>query len=133
MQRGSTKRAKARPTGQAVCDCCGLLTPRAELLPWQRRVQCRRLALQGPPEADRRPEEERVSGVYLYYFATQEYQVCPACFDHLLDGGEFAAALRHRSKIGLLVLAAVVVALIVLLPTILPVLRSALWLEPAEN
>ncbi|HEX4097257.1 MAG TPA: hypothetical protein VHX64_11050 [Caulobacteraceae bacterium] len=133
MQRGSTKRYKARPTGQAVCECCGLLAPRAELVPWLQRVQCRRLAIQDPARPDRRPEQEWIKGVYRYYYVTNEYQVCYACFDHLLDGGEFAPVLRHRGKIGFLVLAAVVVGLMFLLPEILPILRSALWLDRAEN
>jgi hypothetical protein len=134
MQNGSTRKIRARPTGHAVCDCCGLLAPRAELLPWTRRLQCRELAVQDPTRrSDRRPEEEMVRGVYRHYFVTQFHQVCNACFDHLLDGGEFAPVFRHRAKIGFLVLAVVVVALFVLLPQLLPVLRSAFWLEAAEN
>jgi hypothetical protein len=134
MQNGSTKRTKARPTGHAVCDCCGLLAPRAELLPWTRRLQCRELAVQDPARRpNRRPEEEVITGVYRHYYVTQLFQVCNACFDHLLDGGEFAPSFRHRTKIGLLVLAAIVVVLFILLPQILPLLRSALWLETAEN
>lgn len=118
----------------AVCDCCGLLAPRGELLAWQRRTQCRELAVMDPERRpSRRPEAERVSGVFRYYDVIQDYRVCHACFDHLLDGGEFAGFLRHRTKIGLVVLAAVVVVLIVCLPEILPVLKSALWLEKAEG
>ena len=134
MQRGSTKRIKARPTGDAVCDCCGLLAPRAELLPWLQRVQCREFAVQDPSRRpNRRPEEERVAGVYRHFAVTNEYQVCHACFDHLLDGGAFAPILRDRAKIAFLALLFVVVVLFVLLPDLLPLLRSALWLEKAEN
>jgi hypothetical protein len=116
-----------------VCDCCGLKAPRAELLPWTRRIQCRELTVQDPSRrTDRRPDEEWVTGVYRHYFTTLQFEVCNPCFDYLLDGGEFASALRHRTKIGFLVLLFVVVVLIVLLPDLLPVLRSALWLERGE-
>ncbi len=134
MQHGSARTTtRSRPAGRAVCDCCGLLAPRAELLPWTRRVACRELAMQDPARrTDRRPEEEWVTGVYRNYRVTQVFAVCDACFDYLLDGGEFASALRHRGKIGFLVVAAVVVAAIVLLPAILPLLQSALWRSPGE-
>jgi hypothetical protein len=74
-----------------------------------------------------------VSGPFRYYYVTQENSVCDACFDYLLDGGAFAGVGRHRGKIAFLVLAAVLAAIIVLLPDLLPLLRSALWLEAAEN
>ena len=134
MQRGSTSTTtRSRPAGRAVCDCCGLLAPRDELLPWTRRVTCRELAMQDPARRpDRRPEEEWVTGVYRNYRVTQAFAVCDACFDYLLDGGEFASALRHRGKIGFLVVAAVVVTAIVLLPHLLPVLQSGFWRSPGE-
>jgi len=133
MQSGSTRNTTARPTGRAVCDCCGLLAPRAELLPWTRRWRCREFAVQDPERRPgRQPEQEWVTGVYRNYYVTQHFQVCNACFDYLLDGGEFASALRHRTKVGVLVLAAVVAAIIILLPEILPVLRSALWVDTGE-
>jgi hypothetical protein len=124
----------AQRKGHAVCDCCGLITPRAELLPWMRRMQCRELAILDPSRRPgRKPDEEWVTGAFRNYHVTHEHQVCHACFDHLLDGGEFAGAGRHRGKIGFLVLAAVLFVMIVLLPTILPVLSSALWLAKGEN
>lgn len=133
MQRGSTKQTRTRPTGRAVCACCALLAPRAELLPWTRRIRCRELAMQDPARRpDRQPGQEWVTGVYRYYHVTQHDQVCNECFDYLLDGGEFASALRHRGKIGFMVVAAVVLVTILLLPEILPVLKSALWLEQGE-
>jgi hypothetical protein len=133
MQPASTRKTRLRPAGHAVCDCCGLKAPRAELLPWTRRIQCRELAVQDPARRPgRRSEEEWVTGVYRHYFTTLEFEVCNPCFDYLLDGGEFASALRHRTKIGFLVLLFVVVVLIVLLPDVLPVLKSALWLEKGE-
>ena len=133
MQRGSTRQVRVRPTGHAVCDCCGLNTPRGELLPWTRRMQCHELTVQDPDRRpDRRPEEEWVTGVYRHYYVTQYFQVCNPCFDYLLDGGEFASAVRHRTKIGFLILAATVVMIIVLLPQMLPVLRSALWIDTGE-
>jgi hypothetical protein len=133
MQPGATRRIRLRPTGHAVCDCCGLRTARADLLPWTRRIQGRELTLQDPARRqDRRPEEEWVTGVYRHYFVTLDFEVCNPCFDYLLDGGEFASALRHRTKIGFLALLFVVVVLIVLLPDLLPVLRSALWLDKGE-
>ena len=133
MQRGSTKQTRTRPTGRAVCDCCALLAPRAELLPWTRRIQCRELAMQDPERRpDRQPEREWVTGVYRHYYVTRHDQVCNECFDYLLDGGEFASALRHRGKIGFIAVAAVVVLTILFLPEILPALRSALWLGEGE-
>jgi hypothetical protein len=133
MQSGSTRKIRVRPTGRGECDCCGLSAPRAELLPWTRRQQCRELAVQDPARRPgRRPEEEWVTGVYRNYYVTNHFQVCNACFDYLLDGGEFASALRHRLKIGFLILAFVVVVTIVMLPDLLPVLKSALWLEKGE-
>ena len=133
MQSGSTRNVKVRPAGHAVCDCCGLRAARAELLPWTRRIQCRELTVQDPNlRPERRPEEEWVTGVYRNYFVVQNYQVCNPCFDYLLDGGEFASALRHRTKIGFLILAFVVIVAIILLPDLLPVLRSALWLDKGE-
>ena len=134
MEHRSTRRTKVRPLGHAVCECCGLLAPRAELVPWLQRAQCREFAIQDPTRRqNRKPEEEWITGVYRRFYVTHEHQVCYACFDHLLDGGAFAPALRHRGKIGFLVLGAVVLLLIILMPEILPVLRSALWLEKAEN
>lgn len=133
MQRGSTRKIKTRPTGRSVCDCCGLITERSELLAWTHRRQCREFAVQDPARRlDRQPETEWVTGVYRNYYVTNHFQVCNACFDYLLDGGEFASALRHRTKIGFLILAFVVVVTILLLPDILPVLRSALWQEGGE-
>ena len=130
MQRGSTREIKSRPAGHAVCDCCGLKTPRAELLPWSRRVQCRELTVQDPDRRPgRRPEEEWITGVYRNYFVMLQFEVCNPCFDYLLDGGELASPLRHRTKIGFLVLAAVVIVAIILMPNLLPVLKSALWIE----
>ena len=130
MQSGSTRQARMRPTGHAVCDCCGLKTPRGELLAWTRRTQCREFKVQNPDlRPDRKPDEEWVTGVYRNYYVTNHFEVCNPCFDFLLDGGEFASALRHRTKIGFLAAAAVVVLVILLLPVLLPVLKSALWLN----
>jgi hypothetical protein len=117
-----------------VCQCCGLLAPSQFMLPWTRRVLCRRLAsLEPPVEPAGRSREEWVSGPFRYYYVTHEHQVCDDCFDVLLDGGAFAGAFRHRTKIGFLALAAVVAVIIVCLPVLLPILTSALWLDPAEN
>ena len=125
---------QAADRGYEACDCCGLLAPRAELLPWKRRMLCREFAVLDPERrAGRRPDEEWVSGAFRHYYVTHDHRVCHACFDHLLNGGEFAGALRHRSKLGFVVLAAVLVVLIALLPFILPVLQSALWLEKVEG
>jgi hypothetical protein len=120
--------------GYAVCECCGMLAPSWQLLPWQTRVLCRKLAsLQYGPRPCGRPDEQWVRGPFRYYYVMHEHAVCDSCFDYLLDGGVFAGVLRHRGKIAFLVFAAVLVALIVFLPDILPLLKSALWLEPAEN
>ena len=120
--------------GHGPCDCCGLLAPRAQLLPWLRRMECRELAVLDPERRpNRRPEQEWLVGLFRHYYVTHENWVCHVCFDHLLDGGEFASVRRDRAKIAFLILGAVVVFLIVILPAILPVLRSALWLEHAEN
>ena len=120
--------------GYAVCDCCGVLAPSGRMLPWKQRMLCRRLAsLATGPDPAGRPDEQWLSGPYRYYWVTHEHAVCDACFDYLLDGGDFAGLQRHRSKIGLLVLAAVLAVLVISLPVLLPVLQSAFWLEPAEN
>ncbi len=74
-----------------------------------------------------------VSGLYHYYYVTHEYRVCHACFDHLQEGGEFSSPLRHRSKMAFLVLLAIVALLIASLPILLPLLKSALWLDKAEG
>ncbi len=133
MQHGATRQTRTRPAERVACDCCGLLTARTELLPWTKRSRCRELAMQDPARRpDRRPDEEWVTGVYRNYYVTQYYQVCDACFDYMLDGGEFASALRHRGKIGFIAVAVVVVVTILFLPEILPLLRSALWLNQGE-
>jgi hypothetical protein len=99
--------AQVEGKGLAVCDCCGLLAPRRRMLPWQQQVLCRRLtSLPAVVGADGR-EDEWISGPYRCFYALQEYAVCDACFDYLLDGGEFAGTLRHRGKIACLALAAV--------------------------
>jgi len=117
-------------SGYAVCDCCGMLAPAREMLPWFQRVQCRKLATLGPaPE----PEQAWVSGLFCCYYVTHEHQVCSPCFDYLLDGGVFAGSERHRAKIAILVLAIVLLLLIFMLPDVLPVLKSALWLDKAEG
>jgi|WetSurMetagenome_2_1015567.scaffolds.fasta_scaffold185603_2 hypothetical protein len=119
--------------GYGVCDCCGLLAPQGELLPWTRRMLCREFAVLDPERrSGRNPEDEWITGAFRHYYVTHDQQVCHACFDHLLNGGEFAGVLRHRTKLGFLILAAVLVAAIVLLPLIMPVLRSALWLDKGE-
>ena len=119
-------RVEALPSSSEIAE-------RAELLPWTHRRLCREFAVQDPAQRlDRQPEMEWVTGVYRNFYVTNHFQVCNACFDYLLDGGEFASALRHRGKIGFLVLAAVVLAAILLLPDLLPVLKSAFWLEKGE-
>jgi hypothetical protein len=121
-------------SGYVVCDCCGMLAPSKEMLPWRQRVLCRKLAALGPaPEPYEARDEPPASGLYRSYYVTHEYQVCNPCFDYLLDGGVFAGAVRHRGKIALLLLAIVLVILILCLPDVLPVLKSALWLEKAEG
>ncbi len=134
MEHGFTRKRKVRPQGFAICECCGLRAPRAELAPWLQRAKCQELTLQDPDRRPaRKPEEEWVTGVYRHFYVTHEFQVCPSCFDYLLDGGEFASFFRHRGKIGFLILATVVVTLIILLPELLPLMRSAFWQQPAEN
>lgn len=124
----------AERRGHAACDCCGLLTARAQLLPWLQRMQCRELAILDPDRRPgRKPGEEWITGVFRNYYVTHEHWVCHACFDHLLDGGELASLGRHRGKIAFLILGAVVLVLVLLLPTLLPILTSALWLAKEEN
>ena len=107
--------------GWAVCECCGLLTAKAELLPWQQRVLCRSLATLEPlSSAAGRTGEAWASGPFRCYWVLHEHQVCWACFDYLLDGGAFASPLRHRGKIAFLLLAAVIAVAGVCLPDVLP-------------
>jgi hypothetical protein len=125
---------KTEGHGYDACDCCGLLVPRAELLPWTRRMLCREFAVLDPERrSGRRPEEEWVTGAFRHYYVTHDQRVCHACFDHLLNGGEFAGALRHRAKLGFLILAAVLAVLALCLPLILPLLQSALWSAKGEG
>jgi hypothetical protein len=112
--------SREEPKGWAVCDCCGLLTARRELLPWQRRVVCRTLASLEPfSRVAGRTGQAWPVGPFTCYYVVHEHQVCGACFDHLLDGGAFASPLRHRGKLAFLVLAAASAALGVILPQLL--------------
>lgn len=120
--------------GDQECQSCGLLAPRAHMRVWRRRRLCRALHVMGRERAPAEPEGEAwVSGLYRYYYVTHEDRVCPVCFDHLEAGGEFSGGLRRRSRVAFLVLLVIVVLLIVSFPVLLPLLKSALWLEPEEG
>ena len=84
---GSAMRQVERK-GWAVCECCGLLAPKSELLPWQQRVLCRSLATLEPlSSAAGRTGEAWASGPFRCYWVLHEHQVCWACFDYLLGRG----------------------------------------------
>jgi hypothetical protein len=106
----------------AVCDCCDLEYPAREAMVWRERKFGRRLKVleSAPQPADGKP--------YREYWIEQEHRVCPACHAELMAGARFRAINRNRSKMALLVVAAILALMIVTLPFTLPHMMSALWM-----
>jgi hypothetical protein len=124
-------RQKTRDEGETACHCCGLLASDQGLRSWRERRLCRQLSALEPRHE--RTADEWTSGLYRYYYVTHDHRVCEACHDHLQAGGQFAGAARNRSKQAFLILLAILAIIIVSLPILLPVLKSAFWLAPEEG
>jgi hypothetical protein len=103
------------------------------MMMWREKGLCRQLAVLDPRPGQGGEDEPWISGPYRYYYVTHEHAVCPACHAHLEAGGQFANPLRNRGKMAFLALLAILVLAIVCLPILIPALRSALWLQAAEN
>ncbi len=97
---------------------------------WREKLLCRRMTVGGadpaPPAADQWTE-----GLWRYYYVTHDNRVCGPCLQRLEAGGRFKV--HHRSRWAFVVLAAILALLVLALPVILPRLRSALWLTPADG
>jgi hypothetical protein len=100
---------------------------------WVELKSARRLRALGPVPGAADLPDDNSSSPYRSFTVQHSHRVCPVCYAHLASGGEFHALTRHRGRLTVLVLIAVVALLLAAAPYLFPHLLSAFWLMDGEG